>query len=121
MEITTEQALDVLRNDYWDDVRGVASDIEQRLKEREFTDSSEVDDAIHETCDGHSRVIYTKEAMLCLLFSSNTDAYKDLGYEEAKDLEWSAMAFWAFKQDVTDAIGIDYSDPDCPQLQPLEE
>lgn len=119
MEISTEQALGVLRKDYWDDVQGVASDIEQRLKEREFTDSCDVDQAIHEACDGHSRVIYTKEAILCLLFSPNAVAYQDVGYAP-KDMEWSAMAFWAFRQDVTEAMEIDYNDPDCLQLQPLE-
>ncbi len=61
--------------------------------------------------DGHSRVIYTAKAKECLYESANDGAYlEDFGSEGAvKDgaLNWSALAFCAFRQDVFEALSAD--------------
>lgn len=115
--------------EYWQDVRGTAQGIVDELtpgedgSEPNVTDREGLDTLIHETIDGSQRVIYTGLAQECLRFSSNDGAYFDeFGPEGACDssgINWSALAFCAFRQDVIEALesthGINLSEPfTCP-------
>jgi hypothetical protein len=113
-----EDAQRVLRKDYYDDVRGAADDLVRRLKDGEFADRDDFDQALHEQVDGHARVIYTGQAIECLLYSDNDGAYvEEFGSEcivEDGCIMWSRLAFAAFRADVVehlDAIGVDVNDP----------
>lgn len=119
-------ARDTMREDYWTDVRGVVSDVKgelaAKLKAGEEAESLQdwLDTYIHETIDGHERVIYTHQAQETLLVSENDGAYfDDMGSAEGAfdrdGVKWSLLAFSAFKADVLemlDAHKIQPSDPD---------
>jgi hypothetical protein len=103
-----EDARRVLRADYWSDVRNVVDDVRKAIEDREITTQDEVTEAIDTVCDGHQRVIYTGQAIECLLFSDNEDAYDEQGFGDL-DLSdgghWSRMAYFAFRADVADQLG----------------
>jgi hypothetical protein len=116
--MSNQDAHQVLRADYWSDVRDVAEELKQRIADGDFTDRDEFLDALHETVDGHQRVIYTAQAQECLLYSDNDGAYfEEFGSEGAVQdgaINWSALAFAAFHRDIIehlDAIGVDVNDP----------
>lgn len=103
-----------LRRDYWQDVADVADDLLDELKDEVFsgdiTEAREAEDwlsdRMHEACDGHSRVIYTHEAKLALVYSDNAEAWKVYGEFPMDDGEpnWSAAAYCAFEADVRDNL-----------------
>ena len=105
--ITSEQraqALAILRQDYLNDVETVVQNLKDEIAAGNITDREEADDWLRETVDGHSRVIYTGQAIECLLFSDNDMAY----FEETGDGKpdnWSVVAFYAFERDVLEAAG----------------
>lgn len=74
--ITVDQALSVIRRDYWDDVRGIAEEVTRAVKDGEV-DEDGFYDYIREQCDGSQRVIYTFQAKLGMLCTNNDDAYQD--------------------------------------------
>ena len=96
---------------YIDDVAEVVSAFKLAVKTGEITDAESADEWLWQTIDGHSRVIYTANAKECLYASDHDGAYfDDFGSEGAvKDgsLNWSALAFCAFRQDVLDALSAD--------------
>lgn len=92
---------DALREDYYNDVNGVAEDIVSRWKSGDFDGSREaVTDAIDQDCDGHTRCTNTSDIFETLMFSSNDEAYRD----HTDEADFSTMAYYAFKQDVYDAV-----------------
>jgi hypothetical protein len=96
-------ATSVLQKDYYDDVNGVVEEIEKAIADGELTSDSDVYDRIHETIDGHSRVIYTHNARLGLAFCGNPEAYMDETGEEPEND--SQQMFWAMREDVNDRLG----------------
>jgi hypothetical protein len=114
-----EDAHQVLRADYWSDVRGVADDLKARLDAGQFADRDAFIEALDQTADGHERVIYTHQAIEALLYSDNDGAYVDdfgpEGVVEDGTIMWSRLAFAAFRADVVehlrDALGVDVNDP----------
>lgn len=100
--ITVGQALDVIRRDYFDDVRGIAEEVTRAVKDGEIGEE-EFYDYIHEQCDGSRRVIYTFQAKLGMLFTNNDDAYQDELGEPAPTVE-AAMCM-ALIADVTAQLG----------------
>jgi hypothetical protein len=116
-------ALNVLRVDYYDDVRGCATDLYEQAKTARAEDEPHLREwlleHVHETCDGHSRVIYTGLAIETLLFSDNESAYvDDFGTDGVcadGAVNWSALAFCAFERDVfeqLEALGLDVNADD---------
>lgn len=109
-DITVDEAVSVIRRDYYQDVLGLARDLAERMKAGEIDDFG---DALHETVDGCARVIYTFQAKLGLLVSDNEDAgEEELG--EAPDTVEARM-FWAMCADIRErleASDIDLSEPD---------
>jgi hypothetical protein len=117
-EVTEEDvkaAVSILSMDYYNDCRGVAQDLAQRMKDG---DVEEFSDALHEAVDGTKRIIYTFQAKCGLLVSDNADAYiEDFGEEGIVangDIAWERLAFVAMERDVIkelDVRGIDVNDP----------
>ena len=110
--------------DYWEDVRNmaqsIADEIESRANDGELGETLRewLQEHIHESIDGSARIIYTRQAQECLIYSSNDGAYfEEFGDEGAVSdgcINWSAIAFSAFERDVIeqlDAIGVDVNEP----------
>lgn len=119
--------------DYWNDVQGMARSIIDEISpgvaadgktptEPNITTRGDLLTHIHGTIDGCQRVIYTSQAIECLRYSSNDGAYFDhFGTEGAvgdSGINWSALAFCAFRQDVEEQLaaeGCDLNSPfSCP-------
>lgn len=135
LEARCDAGRDALREDYWNDVRGVASDIASQWKSGDFDgDRDAVIEGIEQACDGHSRVIYTSDAILTLLFSDNDEAYTQISDEiptQGGAVNWSALAHFAFLEDVKEMMsseGVDLGEdppnegdklcPKCETYQP---
>ena len=108
-QITVEQAERVLRAEYWDDVRGMADDARQAVKDGEVDDAEGLENWLSESIDGCGRVIYTTQAMDGLRWSDNDEAYFEEGLyqpENFKDgIPWSALMFYALLADVREDLG----------------
>lgn len=103
-EAQREEALRILRRDYWQDVRDVVEDLREEIKRGNLEpDAEAIDTWIHETIDGHQRVIYTHYARETLLFVDNPDAYEEEMGEKPQTVEQAA--YFAFRKDVVDQIG----------------
>lgn len=124
-ESTVQDAVSVIRRDYYDDVKGVADNIMERLKEEYESDvrgeqlREVLIESMHETIDAQGRVMYTFSAKLGLLVTENAGAYiEDYGPEGAVmegDLNWSALMFAAMERDVYEELdrrGFDVNDPE---------
>lgn len=109
-------ALSILRAAYYRDVRSVAEDIRDAVKDGEITDRDGFETRLHEECDGNQRVIYTSNAQECILLSDNSSAYVDSFGEEGivsnGDINWSALAYSAFEADVREQLDAEGVDPD---------
>ncbi len=111
-----DAAFNIMRAHYYQDVRDTAKEL---AKEMKAGDVSEFSDTLHETCDGDQRVIYTFKAKVGLLCSDNEGAYTEQTGEpppmQGDDINWSAMMFYAFQQDIVECLeanGVDVNDPD---------
>lgn len=110
-----EEGRRICERDYWDDVRGCAESLVERIKEKTYIKTSEdLREAIHNDVDGSARVIYTHLAIECLRFSKYDGRAVEEGLVDASQFKdgipWSALAYAAFEQDVydqLDALGID--------------
>jgi len=76
-EVTAATA--VLYRDYYSDVTDYGDEFIKRIKEGEFSNSSDFHESMEQELDGCARVIYTWQARLGLLSSENADAYFDEG------------------------------------------
>ncbi len=110
-ESEIDAARSVLQRDYWSDVQNVVDNAKDEIKAGSITDEEALRDWLDETCDGHSRVIYTRDAILCLLFSSHDGEYWDAVGDDSgwPNMGFSTVAYHAFRADVDDEIG-DYSE-----------
>jgi len=103
-----DAARGVLRADYWQDVANVISWLRHEISNGSITDTDAATQHIDETVDGHQRVIYTGQAIECLLFSLNEDAYQD-ETGDSPDMSdgshWSQLAYYAFRADIMAEIG----------------
>lgn len=120
-----DNAHNVLRADYWQDVRDCAESIISELKDR-VKDGKRGEtlrewliEHIDESVDGHQRVIYTAKAIECLLYSDNDGVGVDEGLVDPSTfidgIPWSQLACCAFRADVTerlDAEDIDLNEPE---------
>lgn len=116
-------ALNVLRDDYWDDVRGVVDNLKFELKQGNVDRTYDaVTGYLEQTCDGHQRVIYTREAILTLLFSENDDAIEEYGVDHVTNngaINYSALAYFAFYADVLEQAAAEGVAPH--QIEDAEE
>ena len=101
--LTVEQAVDVINDDYFDDVRGIVEDCKRAIKDGELSSEDEFHDWLHEAVDGTQRTIYTFQARLGMLVTNNPDAYEDELGEKPAQVEHAMHA--AMMADVRDMIG----------------
>lgn len=109
----------VLHRNYYADVRGVGDELIRAIRAGELTSWDQVSDWLHETVDGHARVIYTLEAQECLRYSDHKDAYvESFGSEDVVTgdgvINWSALAYSAFEADILEYVdfqGVDVHNP----------
>lgn len=109
---TADEKLDaarsVLRADYWQDVIGVRDELARLIERGDIADADDATQWLDETVDGHQRVIYTGQAIECLLFSDNEDAHYDemgTGPDFGDGAQWSQLAYFAFRADIMAEIG----------------
>jgi hypothetical protein len=119
MREARELAYDILRADYWSDVRSVAEEIKAECESGEIADDEALRERIHTECDGAGRVIYTRLAIETLLISDNESAYVDdfgtEGITDGETINWSQLAYSAYQADIqerleAEGIGSNYFD-----------
>jgi hypothetical protein len=112
--ITHDDAMRVLRAEYFDTVRGIVEDLQRAIKDKEISSEDEAQDWLHETIDGHHDVIYTYAAQQVVLHSDHSGAYVEEygtdGIVANGDINWSVLAYAALLADVRDAIGSELQD-----------
>lgn len=91
--------------EYREVVNTIAEGIAEEMRAGDVTDQG---DAVHEACDSHSWVIYTKYKFAILLHCSNSDAYTD-DFGEVPTvggggINWAALAYAALAQAVNEAL-----------------
>lgn len=106
MKETTKEQRDAaratLRADYWSDVRGIVEDARRAIKDGEISSPAELDDWLHETVDGHQRVIYTHAALETLMFcESDGDAEESLDFIATQSVHslYSQIAYYGLLGD----------------------
>lgn len=99
-----DEVMTLARRWHYREVRSIAGEAIKQLKGLTDRDTEEdcrewLDRWVHETCDGHSHVIYTANAQMLLAASDNADAYEeDMG--EGTEATWSTKACYALMRDV---------------------
>jgi hypothetical protein len=104
-----DRARNVMRADYWDDVRSVVEDVKGEIANGNLADRDAVDEYLDERIDSQHRIIYTYAAMETVMFSENDGAYEEHfgaeGLVEDGQVQWSRLAFYAMLEDVRDQLG----------------
>ncbi len=111
--VTVDEAVSVIRRDYYSDVLSMAKDLAERMKAGEVDD---FEDALHEECDGCARVIYTFQAKLGLLASDNEDAWEDV--DSGAVLTPEQRMFYALQADIRERLETSDVDPSEPGSWP---
>lgn len=115
-KITVDEALQVLRADYYQGVKSLAKDLIEDAK-REGLDREGFLDHLHETVDGHHDVIYTQAAQIVVLCSGHDGraAEEGMSVADSDGVNWSVLAFFAMEADLLetlDELGFDVNDDD---------
>jgi hypothetical protein len=109
-EVTEEQhdeAMRVLRAEYYQGVRGVSAELAERIKDGEITERGGLDQALSEAMDGSYWVIYTHANFQVLLCTDHHDEYMEqMGEAPVADgsVSWAALAYFAMERDVRDQM-----------------
>ena len=109
--ITEEQhddAMRVLRAEYYQGVRGISQELADRVASGEITERDGLEQALSESIDSSYWVIYTHANFQVLLCTDHHDEYSEQ-YGEApltngKDINWAALAYAAIDRDVRDQM-----------------
>jgi hypothetical protein len=99
-----EDAMRVLRAEYYQGVRGIAQEVANLVKNEGMDEG----DALHQTVDGSYWVIYTHANFQVLMCSEHHDAYsEDFGEPPVtgSDINWAALAYAALARDVSEHVG----------------
>jgi len=118
-----DDAMRVLRAEYYQAVRGVAHELADRVKDGEIKDQDGFQQALNESVDGSYWVIYTHANFQVLLCSDHHDAYvEDFGEPPVQngDINWAALAYGALMRDVQDQISAEGIEPDWNDRGRLE-
>lgn len=103
-----DEAVRVLRAEYYSAVRDIVDDAISQLKEGQIDRSREaLDEYIWQSVDGSYWVIYTHANFQVIFVSDNHDAYMDEYGEppiQGGDINWAALAFGAMQRDVQDLL-----------------
>ena len=115
-----EEAMRVLRADYYQSVRSVAHDLASEVKNGSITSQDEWETAINQAVDGTEWVIYTQKHFQVLFCSDNHNAYvENYGQApvEGDDINWAALAFAALEADVRQQIEAEGLEPNWDELR----
>lgn len=106
-----ENAAQVLRARYLEEVNSLAREILREAREEGYEDFDEarewIHDRTHEMVDSSRLVIYTHEALNTLVQSPNWEAIEDVGIESAGEgmvRLVTVAAYYALHQDVAEEI-----------------
>ena len=108
--ITEEQhddAMRVLRAEYYQGVRGIAQELADRIKDGEITTQDGLKQALQESIDGSYWVIYTHANFQVILCTDHHDEYMEqTGEAPVSDntINWAALAYYAMMRDVQDQM-----------------
>jgi hypothetical protein len=115
--VSYEDAIGVLRSEYYTDVKDMARELVKSCREGEIEDQDALQDRIHEDVDGSQWVIYTARAQVVMLVSDNDGAGPDEcgagGFEWKDGVPWSQLAYFAMRADLVEQIeaeGLDVND-----------
>jgi hypothetical protein len=104
-----EAARRILRADYWADVRGVVDDLRSAIERGHVADTDDAETWLHETVDGHQRVICTGQAIEGLLYTDNESAFVEEFGEDGLvrdgNVNWSGLMYCALLADIRAQIG----------------
>jgi hypothetical protein len=106
-ERDVNDAVGVIRRDYYNEVEQWAEEYKERIENGEFEDREAFIEQMDQEVDGAQRVILTWHARLGLLVSDN----EDLGFEEGvvelsgDDIPYSQLMYFAFRQDIIEQMG----------------
>ncbi len=101
-----EDAMRVLRAEYYQGVRSIAQDLIERAKSGDLNED-DLNDAISQDVDGSYWVIYTHANFQVLLCSDHHDAYTENFGEppvSGNEINWAALAFATMERDVRDQL-----------------
>ena len=106
---TVEQAMSILRREYWEHVHSLADDLRDAVKDGEVSNADEALEYVEQSVDGSRWVIYTYLNMRVLMFSDHENAAADElgpdGLVTDGNVHWAGMAYMALRADVLDALG----------------
>ena len=100
-----EEAMRVLRAEYYQGVRGIVAGLKDAIKDGEIKTEEDLERRIDEEVDGSYWVIYTHANFQVLMFSDNHDAYsEDFGEAPVSgdSIDWMRLAYAALRRDVTE-------------------
>lgn len=102
-ETQHEDAMRVLRAEYYQGVRSIAEEVANLVKNEGMDEG----DALHQTVDGSYWVIYTHANFQVLMCSDHHDAYSEEFGEapvSGADINWAALAYAAMARDVSEQV-----------------
>ena len=103
-----DEAVRVLRAEYYQSVRAVVEEAMDEIKNGNITNAEGLDEYLWQSVDGSYWVIYTHANFQVLFVSDNHDAYmEDFGEPpvEGSDIKWAALAYAAMRRDVHELVG----------------
>jgi hypothetical protein len=98
-----DDAMRVLRKEYYEGVRGLAEEVSNLVK----NEGMDEQDALHQVVDGSYWVIYTHANFQVLMCSDHHDAYSEEFGEPAvsgDSINWAALAYAAMARDVSEQV-----------------
>jgi hypothetical protein len=103
-----DDAIRVLRAEYYGGVRGITEDLKARVASGEIASEDALNDAVHQEIDGSYWVIYTHANFQVLLCSDHHDAsfeeYGEVPLAADGNVNWAALAFATLERDVRDQM-----------------
>lgn len=116
-EKQVEEAVWVLRAEYYSEVRNTAWDLMERVQNGEIGSAEGFSEALDETVDGDRQVFITWEARKGLLSSDNQDAYfEELGetLECEGSVPYEKLMYYAYRADIAQFISAMVEHDDWP-------
>ena len=108
--ITEEQhddAMRVLRAEYYQGVRSITQELAGRIKDGEITTQDGLEQALQKSIDGSYWVIYTHANFQVILCTDHHDEYMEqTGEAPVSDntINWAVLAYYAMMRDVQDQM-----------------
>lgn len=113
-EADVNDAMRVLRQDYYSDIKEMAEEYMKEIENNEYDSPEDFRERLEQDIDGNQWVIYTHQAQVVMLVSENSDAFFDegMGPLECEDsVDWSKLAYFAVLADVKEELdreGVDF-------------